>query len=218
MIFQTWRVRELSDEQLGRMAHLYRTVIRGLTSQRRDGPCLFSLVPEGRSLTSDHHRLTLWCEYPDGPHPCCAIGSGGDGDYRVSQPREWLKRWGPTISWMAKILKVAGPIAGAMGKATADALGLDEMKADIETMSKVASALPSGELEVDELDVPEAGLARRLGDGELRMFHDFLAAALPEGSWGNLKRAYHKGDFLWLCPQHFGEYDPGVPGGFGAAK
>ena len=41
---------------------------------------------------------------------------------------------------------------------------------------------------------------------------------VSNGSLGKLKRAYHKGDFLWLCPQHFGEYDPGVPGGFGGTK
>ena len=215
LIFDTWRQRELSDENVGRLSHLYRTIVQGLTSVRRDGPCLFSLVPEGRSLTTNRHRLTLWCEHVDGPHPCSPIGSGGLGDYVVSRPRAWLKRWAPAISWMVKILKIATPIAGAMGSATADALGLDEMKANIDIMEAVAKALPGGELEVGKLDVPRAGLPAQLGDGELRMFHDFLAAALPERSWGNLKRAYYKGDFLWLCPTHYEEYEPGLPGGIG---
>ena len=46
------------------------------------------------------------------------------------------------------------------------------------------------------------------------MFHDFLRDALLDRSWGNLKRAHYKGDFLWLCPHHFKLYEPGLPGGF----
>ena len=165
LIFDTWRSKELSAEQFRKLAHLYRTVIQALTTERRDGPCLFSLLPEGRTLTSEKQRLTLWCKWPDAPHPCVPIFSGNSGDYQIKQPREWLAQWSPAISWMVRVLKVAAPIAGAFGREIADTLGLKDVKADIGLMEKLVGALPSGELEVGSRKRPKMGLARR-PDGE----------------------------------------------------
>ena len=211
VISSTWQSEDLSTEQLGKTAHLYRRVLRGLWTHRLDGPCLFSLIPEGRGLATETMRLTLWCEWADAPHPCVPIFSGMPGDYQIKLPRAWVTKWVPAISWMVKILKVAAPIGGAYGKAITDTLGLTDVKANIETMEKMVRTLPSGELDAGRRIDTRVGMPEQLDEADFRMFHDFLAEVLPSRSWGNLKRARYKGEFLWLCPKHFEEYEPGLP-------
>ena len=61
-------------------------LMRALSAENRNCPRLFTLLPEEiegwspAKIGKVGQRLTLWCEYPDGQHPTCPIGSGGDGE------------------------------------------------------------------------------------------------------------------------------------------
>ncbi|MBC8869683.1 MAG: hypothetical protein H8E44_09715 [Planctomycetes bacterium] len=42
--------------------------------------------------------------------------------------------------------------------------------------------------------------------------HSLLLELDPAKTWGNLRRVLTPtGDYLWLCPTHYREYDPGLP-------
>ena len=46
----------------------------------------------------------------------------------------------------------------------------------------------------------------------LRELHSLLLDLDPGKTWGNLRRVLTPtGDYLWLCPTHYREYDPGLP-------
>ena len=46
----------------------------------------------------------------------------------------------------------------------------------------------------------------------LRELHSLLLELDPAKTWGNLRRVLTPtGDYLWLCPTHYREYDPGLP-------
>ena len=40
---------------------------------------------------------TLWCEWPDQPHPTCPIGSDGPGEIVFTRPKEWLVKAAPYV-------------------------------------------------------------------------------------------------------------------------
>ena len=65
--------------------------------------------------------------------------------------------------------------------------------------------LPAVREDTDEL------VTRAEGAG-LRELHSLLLELDPAKSWGGLKRVLTPaGDYLWLCPEHYREYEPGLP-------
>ena len=79
-------------------------------------------------------------------------------------------------------------------------------------MEKCAGALPGGELETLGGGERATGFFKRPEGAELREFHDLLKAEVKGRTWGGLRRVGTKtGDYLWLCPKHYAEFDPALP-------
>ena len=53
------------------------------------------------------YHFTLWCEYPDQLHPCCEIGSGGPGEWLITEPENMLVQIAPYAAMLAKLLVAA---------------------------------------------------------------------------------------------------------------
>ncbi len=205
-------------------AQMSRTMLRAMTAETRECPRLFTLIPQKlakwkpKNLGRDGLRMTLWCEMPDCEHATCKIGSDGPGEYTFTRPQEWLVKVAPYAKMISTLLSVAAPIAAASVKAAIGPDTLADVGKSIDVMKEVVSgSLKLGGELAGEIDVKGG---RRDADGYrsspegagLRELHSLLLELDPARTWGNLRRVLTPtGDYLWLCPTHYREYDPGLP-------
>ena len=193
-------------------AHMLRKVMKAINTENRDSPRLFSLFPleqhrwDPRRLGQVQYKLHLWCEQPEHQHPA------EEGEYIITQSREWLVKIAPYASFVAKVLKLAVPLAGAVSDMALDEATAKAVQPEFKFMEKLTT-----ELLRDELDVPRqagesrSGLNEAEGSG-LRQFQSLLLELDPPRKWGDLRRVQNAaGDYLWVCPRHYREYDPGLP-------
>ena len=142
----------------------------------------------------------------------CKIGSGGEGEYKFERSADWLIKAAPVITWTARVLKVALPIISGVIKAGLDEWDLKGLKPKLDLMEKCAGALPGGELETLGGGERATGFFKRPEGADLREFHDLLKAEVKGRAWGGLGRVGTKtGDYPWLCPTHYAEFDPALP-------
>ncbi len=193
-------------------------LMRALGAESRECPKLFTLLPEeieGWSparIGKRRQRLTLWCEYSDGQHPTCPIGSDGDGEYTFESSKEWLRNIAPYATTIARTLKTVLPVAGAALKAGLDETLLKEVGPKLELMEKLASTILKGDFDIASAQEDTEELLTHAEGAGLRELHALLLELDPAKSWGNLKRVLTPaGDYLWLCPEHYGEFEPGLP-------
>ena len=204
-------------------ALLIRATLRAIGAESRDCPRLFTLAPVNRGWTNvtswvkKSHRLTLWCEYPDHMHPTCEIGTGGEGEYLVSQSRAWMRTLAPYGKVVAVVLSATLPIAGVATKVALDSTTSDEIGAMVDLMNStttgVVTAFGGTDFERDDrLDAIKDRAQAQVGGAGLRQLHDLLLQIDPSRDWGGLRRTLAPtGEFLWLCPEHYRVYDPGFP-------
>jgi hypothetical protein len=209
-------VKERVETQASYAAEMFRLTLAVMYNETAAGPGMFTLLPEGgkwlKAAGKLRYRLTLWCEYPECPHPLCKIGSGGEGEYTFDRSAAWLKTVAPYVTWTARALKVALPITIGAIQVGMDQWDLEGLKPKLDLMEKCARALPGGELETLDGAERPTGFYERPEGAKLREFHDLLEAEVKGRKWGGLQRVLTKtGDFLWLCPTHYREYDPGLP-------
>ncbi len=215
------RIEELIEQVAGiasAFAAQHMALMRALSSENRDCPRLFTLLPEeidgwsSAKIGKIRQRLTLWCEYTDGQHPTCPIGSGGDGEYPFESSKEWLRAIAPYATTIARTLRTVLPIAGAAFKAGLDETLLKEIGPKIQLMERLTSTLLKGDFDVPSAQEETDQLVTRADGAGLRELHSLLLELDPAKTWGNLKRVLTPaGDYLWLCPKHYGEYEPGLP-------
>jgi Leucine-rich repeat (LRR) protein len=195
-------------------ADTIRRILRAVTTEITDCPRLFTLTSEGaagiRRLRLDHqrYRLVLWCEHPGHWHPW------PDASYSIDQPREWILRVAPYATLVFKALQLVAPIAVAVAGVVLTDDQLERAKSELELMTTLIAALPSQEaggqpglttIESVQQITPAQGQAWRAV--RILLFeHD------PTRGFGDLRRVQApSGEFLWICPDHYAEYDPGLP-------
>ncbi len=89
---------------------------------------------------------------------------------------------------------------------------LNEVGPKLQLMERLASVLLKGDLDVPSSREETDQLVTRAESAGLRELHSLLLDLDPTRSWGNLKRVLTPaGDYLWLCPEHYGEFEPGLP-------
>lgn len=215
------------DEAAARLDERFRSLFKTIASEKAEGPSLFSLIPETRGRWNPKNWgkeafcLTLWCEYPDGRHPCCPIGSGPssmNGEYIVKQAGETLRAIAPYASTIASLLRYTLPIAGGFAKFIASDMmgGGDSEKcwaSTLELMEKTTKTMLDGDFDAPGKRLDRGlDLARASEGSALRELHSLLLSLDPQRTWGGLRRVRAEtGEFLWLCKNHYHEYEPPLP-------
>jgi internalin A len=214
------KVRERLDEVVAAMhrteglaadaANEVRMVLKLLGMEVTDCPRFFTLSSAATTAWTraafwkERYRLILWCEHPGHWHPC------PEADYELIQPKEWLKAVGPYATLVARTLRLVVPVAGAAAGVVWSEEELKGAKQEIELMKALVQSLP----ELKELDIgirSSTELTSAEGAG-LRALRSLLLEKDPSRSFGGLRRVqYPSGDFVWICPIHYPEYDPGLP-------
>ncbi|WP_305790188.1 COR domain-containing protein [Symbioplanes lichenis] len=193
--------------------HFLRRVIKTLSTEVTDCPRIFTLAPPPRAsvldrlrLTTDLVLLTLWCEHPGEWHPW------HEASYELRQEKEWLGHISPYIDFLLKALRLVVPVTAAVAGVVLPKPDLDDINAELQLMKVVAERLPA---QVDrperESEVTENNLTMAEG-AALRAFRALLFRQDPSQHFGGLRRVQApSGEFLWVCPRHYQEYDPGLP-------
>jgi hypothetical protein len=182
-----------------------------LSTEVTDCPRLFTLAPgghdrkRGRFWQQDRLLLTLWCEHPGYEHPC------SKATYIVARPKHWISDVSPYVRLVVKTLHLVVPLAGAAAGFVLSEEQLKGVERSIKFTETLAETLPEPRESKDDpaFDVNFGSSAEGAG---LRALRTFLMAEDPVQSFGGLRRVPSpSGDFLWICPEHYREYDRGLP-------
>jgi hypothetical protein len=196
-------------------ADAIRRIQRAVTTEITDCPRLFTLTPQhpsGRQrlrMDQQHFRLLLWCEHPGHWHPW------PEASYSINQPREWLLRVSPYATLVFRALQLLAPIASAVAGVVLTPDQLQSTQKELQLMTSLVATLPDQESE-DRADTETVGSSGQvtLAQGEAwRAVRILILEQDPARAFGRLRRVQaSSGDFLWICPDHYSEYDPGLPG------
>jgi internalin A len=194
-------------------AESVRRVLRAVSAEVTDCPRLFTLIrdqptgPRRLRFFQQHYRLTLWCEHPGHWHPCTR-------GYELDPPRDWFAAIGPYAALVVKTLQLAVPLAGSVAaNILLPADQFERARDDLQLMEAIVAELSAkprrnpGGVGADPAD----GLTAAEGQG-LRGLRAQLFDQDRSRAFGGLRRVLAAtGDFLWVCPDHYREYDPGLP-------
>ena len=191
-----------------------RRVLRVVGSEITDCPRLFTLTPEdpagARRLKfyQRHYRLILWCEHPGHWHPWPAAS------YSLDQPKEWLVRIGPYATLVFKALQLVVPIAASVAGVVLTDEQLKHAQHELELMKTLVADLPDQKIE-DQREVIARESASQLTPAEgqaARAIRVLLFEHDHRRAFGDLRRVQApSSDFVWVCANHYPEYDPGLP-------
>jgi hypothetical protein len=178
-----------------------------------DCPRLFTLSPSSpptvkRALAARHHyRLTLWCEHPGYEHPW------DPATYNLDPPKEWLARISPYAVLVFRTLQLIVPLAGAVATAAFPTAQQTSAQAHLEIMKDIVTDLPTARASRGQ--VSPAGAEGQLTTAEgaaLRAIRTAIFEHDRSRAFGGLRRIQTPaGDLLWVCENHYPDYDPGLP-------
>jgi hypothetical protein len=182
-----------------------------LSTEVADCPRLFTLAPgdherkRGRFWQEDPYLLTLWCEHPGYVHPC------SEATYEVVRPKQWLSDVSPYVRLVVKTLHLVAPLAGAAAGLVLSEEQLKGVEHSIKFTETLVATLPEPR-ETKSHSAFDVNFGSSAEGAGLRALRTFLMAEDPVQSFGGLRRVPNpSGDFLWICPEHYREYDRGLP-------
>ncbi len=198
-------------------ADVVRRVIRIVGTEVDNCPRLFTLAPMSRSAVlnwfsgtyRDRFQLTLWCEQPGEWHPW------PEASYEIQPPKEWVTTIGPYAAVVLKALRLLTPIAGAVGGVAVPGEAFSDAQKQLDLMKTLLDRIPTIPVE-DELAEelrPGKHPQLTLAEGEaLRALRSYLFDVDKHRSFGGLRRTPAiSGELIWVCPQHYRDYDRGLP-------
>ena len=201
------------EGQAADMAAVIRQVLRAVSAEVTDCPTLFTLTDrQGAARLQQLYRyqylLTLWCQHPGYWHPW------DEASYQISPPRDWLTRISPYARLIVRTLQLVVPLAGSIAVASLPAEQIERAAAHLDAMKAIVDAFPdesARELATASPGQPTAQMTAAEGDS-LRALRVIIFEHDPMRKFGGLQRVQApSGDFLWVCPRHYAEYDPGLP-------
>ncbi len=199
---RTRRVEGKLDEHRNESAEQMRILLKVLGAEKRESPGLFTIVPLGGGPLRNKYELTLWCEHPGHEHPC------DNGEFTFKRPKKWVIQAAPYLSIVGKSLRVVVALAGLPGAGQLIAEATSKQLGAMEKLTKelVPDRVPGGD-KADE----GSGLTRAQGEA-FRQFQSLLFELDKDRKWAGMRRFLTPaGDYLWICPEHHREYDPGLP-------
>ena len=212
--------RDLSTKLQAARSHLdaqFAALLESLTSEARNGPRLFSLVPEEPAFwdrpkwLSAKFRLTLWCEHSRLPLPLLNGADSTDGVYTLNLPSDWFVNALPFLKTVVGTLNIVLPVAFSAAKLDLDEAFYDRFakeldlarksfKAGLQTTEKGADWVMEGESPKDF----ERGRGVESHGASLRKLHQLLRQ--EDVGFGGLERVRNKRhEFLWVHPQFVAE-------------
>jgi hypothetical protein len=194
-------------------ANSMRRIVKAISAEVTDCPRLFTLSVGERTgldrlrVGETPLQLVLWCEHPSGYHPW------PPATYDVREPKEWLLTVAPYLTLVFKTLRLVVPITASVAGIV---LSQDQFEASsryLDQMKTLVDKLPQ-QIGEDWKD-PEPLQSGPLGPAEgqaLRAVRMLVFKLDPARAFGDLRRVQvPSGEFLWVCPRHYSEYDPGLP-------
>jgi len=198
------------EDQAADTAAVIRRVQSVVAAEMTDCPTLFTLSQkhqasnELKRLYRNHYQLTLWCAHPGYWHPWDAA------TYDIDPPKEWLSRVGPYVQLVFRTLQLVVPLAGSIAVVSLPTEQAESATAQLGMMKTLVADLPS--LPTEELADFTPGQMTPAEGEAIRALRALIFEYDPLRKFGGLRRVQSpSGDFLWVCSNHYGEYDPGLP-------
>ncbi|RSM83859.1 GTPase [Kibdelosporangium aridum] len=163
------------------------------TQQETRCPSVFALV----QLKKRNFELHLYCEEPGAWHRL----PEPEGVYAIKQPYEWVRKFGPHLQRVLKVLKYTAPLAGPVLGITVDQLS-QQLKADCDLMKELVSRAPET-FRTETHRGDEIPSARAEHDADFRALEAMLLELDEKRVWGGLSRTTTpEGLTLYLCSEH----------------
>ncbi|TDV51950.1 leucine-rich repeat domain-containing protein [Actinophytocola oryzae] len=197
------------EEQGAYAQRIFLKMQRQLQAQQETRcPSVFAIVSTRKRVTGSAYELRLYCEEPGAWHRLPEPA----GCYPITQPAEWLRKLGPYVQHLLKVLKHVGPLFGPVLGVAVDKLD-EQVKADVDLMKELVGQLPDEVSHKPELtkadDTDPAPAARAVNDADYRALLANLTKLDPDQRWGGLSRTMTpEGLTLYLCDQHVAGYRP----------
>ena len=202
------------EDQAADTAAVIRRVLRAVSAEITDCPSLFTLTQDSeprsrlRQFYQHHYRLTLWCSHPGYWHPW------DHAAYQIDPPKEWFSKIAPYAALIVRTLQLVVPLAGSIAVASLPTEQIEKAAAHLEMMKTIIDDLPDSPLnELANVDLCQVTAQMTTAQGDaLRMLRVLIFQNDKLRKFGGLRRVQaSSGDFLWVCPDHYIEYDPGLP-------
>jgi len=191
------------------IANAIRVMLKAIAVEVDDCPRLFTLADVSAGvLRRRHHRLTLWCEHPARWHAV------PEAVYEVRKPQRWLVEMAPYANLVLKALRLAFPIGARVAGLVLSEEQFKQSEKELQLLESIIDRLPTEVLSSGwEIETLEVSTKLSLAEGQaLRALRQFLREQDPARAYGTLRRVLAEtGEFLWVCPEHYAEYDPGLP-------
>jgi internalin A len=155
----------------------------------------------------DHYRLTLWCEHPGYEHPWDPAA------YNLDPPKEWFAQIAPYAVLVFRILQLVVPLTGAVTIAAMPSAQQSGAQTRLEVMKAIVGDLPARQESTAGDALPEATGRLTAAEGPgLRAIRAIIFENDRLRTFGGLRRVQAPaGDLLWVCENHYSDYDPGLP-------
>jgi hypothetical protein len=118
------------------------------------------------------------------------------------------------VTLIFKALQLVVPIATSAAAVMLTDEQLKHAQSEFKLMTTVVGKLPELEIK-NEIDGVASGSTNQLSPAQgqaLRGIRQVLFKQDPMRSFGDMRRVQApSGDFLWVCTDHYAEYDPGLP-------
>lgn len=197
-------------------ADLLRRVLGYVAAEVNDCPRLFTLSKKDLGLRQrlqphqEHYLLTLWCEHPGAQHPC------PEATYDLDPVKEWFANIAPYARLVIKTLQVVVPAAAALDIAALPAARRDDARHRLDVMKAIVDDLPDPSPDlIDRGFIATKQATQRLDPAEgkaLRAMRRIIFEKDPHHAFGDMHRVQSPAfDLLWVCADHYPEYDPGLP-------
>ncbi len=146
-----------------------------------------------KKLIAEKMGLQLYCEAPGHWHPA------GD-PYSFDNPKAWVKKFGPHMRFVLKVLQKGIPVAENGLDAFLPDYG-KALKRDMDFLEALAGAAQA--MSLAELDGDDWSDVRKMDGAGLRTIESLLQDLDPSRHWGGLQSVLtSEGHRFWLCPEH----------------
>jgi internalin A len=202
------------EDKAADIAAVIRRILRVVSTEITDCPRLFTLIPNQkadsrlRQVYRHRFRLTLWCEHPESSHPW------DNASYEIETSREWLTKVTPYAALVLRTLQLVVPLAGSIAVASLPVDQIEKAAAHLEVMKTLLEELPNPSRQDSTSIGPSVAIGQMsAAEGDaLRTLRVLIFEHDKMRKFGGLRRVFlPSGDFLWICPLHYAQYDPGLP-------